>query len=192
MPTASRQSAMVLVVEDERELADIYSLWLSSEYEVKTAYSGEDALNQLDESVDVVLLDRLMPGLSGDQVLPKLREINPDCFIVMVTAVDPDFDILDLGFDGYVTKPVNETDLHRIVEHVHNRGTYSDQVSEYYRISAKLGVLEGEKSEDVLQANEDFTALKQRAEALRREIDSASAGFDDLDFRALLKDLSDG
>ena len=82
---------LVLVVEDEPDLADLYATWLKIDYSVRTAYGGEEAVEQLDDEIDVVLLDRRMPGLSGDEVLTKIRERGIDCYVSMVTAVEPDF-----------------------------------------------------------------------------------------------------
>jgi len=57
----SSADASVLVVDDERDVADVYALRLSDEFETRTAYSGGAALTPLDDDVDVVLLDRHMP-----------------------------------------------------------------------------------------------------------------------------------
>ena len=57
----SEGTPTVLVVDDERDLADLYAAWLEMEYEVVTAYGGEEAIDTMDRSVDVALVDRLMP-----------------------------------------------------------------------------------------------------------------------------------
>lgn len=72
--------------------------------------------------VDVVLLDRRLPDMMGEELIPEVREQNPDVGIAMVTAVHPDFDILDMGFDDYLTKPV---DKHALTELVHTLSTRS-------------------------------------------------------------------
>jgi len=59
----------VLIVDDEPDLADLYASWLPEQYAVVTAYDGRGALDALDGSVNVVLLDRRMPGMSGDEVV---------------------------------------------------------------------------------------------------------------------------
>ena len=64
---------VVLVVDDDEDLADTCEYWLRDDYDVRVAYGGEDALNQIDETGDVVLLDRRMPKLSGDAVLEGTR-----------------------------------------------------------------------------------------------------------------------
>jgi len=88
---------------------------VGADHEVRTAYSGEEALEKVDEDVDIVLLDRLLPDLPdlpGDEVLERVRERGLDCRVVMVTAVDPDFDIVELPVDEYIHKPVGTARRH--------------------------------------------------------------------------------
>ena len=95
---------VVLIVEDEPDVAETYKLWLRNDYEVRMAHDGDEGLELLDDSVDVVLLDRMMPGLSGDEVLERIRERDLGCRVSMVTAVEPDFDILEMGYYSLVEK----------------------------------------------------------------------------------------
>lgn len=103
----------VMFVDDEQDLADMYSLWLEDRFEVLTAYSGEEALESI-EDVDIVFLDRRMPGLSGDEVLDRIIERDLDCPVVMLSAIEPDFEVT-IGYDKYLTKPVTESTLHETV-----------------------------------------------------------------------------
>nr|WP_207225351.1 response regulator [Natrinema hispanicum] len=81
----SLENLRALVVDDEQEVADAYALRLRGCCKVETAYSGEEALSIIDNSpVDIVLLDRHMPGLSGDDVLEELVERDFYGRIVMV------------------------------------------------------------------------------------------------------------
>lgn len=97
-----------LVVDDEQEVADAYALRLRGYCEVETAYGGDEALSIIDESpVDIVLLDRHMPGMSGDDVLVELDERGFYGRVVMVTAVDPGVEVLEMPFDDYLCKPVD-------------------------------------------------------------------------------------
>ncbi|MFB6198048.1 MAG: response regulator transcription factor, partial [Halobacteriaceae archaeon] len=77
---------------------------------------GQSALAQLDESIDIALLDRRMPNLTGDEVLAQVRDRDLDVQVAMVTAVDPDFDVIKMGFDDYVVKPVTKSDLFDLVD----------------------------------------------------------------------------
>jgi DNA-binding response OmpR family regulator len=105
------ENATILAVDDEPGLVDIYEAWFSDKYAVRTAYGGREALSEFDDAVDLVLLDRRMPGISGDEVLETLREDGHDCPVVMVTAVEPDEGMIELPFDEYVVKPVDKNEL---------------------------------------------------------------------------------
>jgi len=73
--------ATVLVVDDEHHLADLYTDYLADDHEVLTAYGGEEALELLDDpdtDVDVTLLDRRMPDLSGDEVLAAIDDTDEE------------------------------------------------------------------------------------------------------------------
>ncbi|MHC3438861.1 HalX domain-containing protein [Natrialbaceae archaeon A-gly3] len=161
----------VLVVDDEARLADLFAAWLGTDRSVETAYDGEEALEKMTDSVEVVLLDRRMPGLSGDEVLEKLRERGYDCRVVMVTAVDPDFDIIEMGFDDYLVKPVSKDELEEIVEDVQQRSEYEADIQEYYALASKKALLESEKSERKLEENEEYQELTDRVDELRSRVD---------------------
>jgi DNA-binding response OmpR family regulator len=114
----------VLVVDDEPNIAESYKLWLQDDHDVRVATSGSGALDALDEAVDVVLLDRRMPGLSGDEVLDEIADRDIDPNVVLVTAVDPDFEIVEFEFDTYLPKPVNGEDIVEVVEDCMRTGDY--------------------------------------------------------------------
>jgi len=164
--------AKVLVVDDEHPVAKLYKTYLEDHFEVLIANEGREALTIMDESVDVVLLDRRMPGMNGDEVLRQIRDRSYDCRIVMVTALDPDFDIADMPFDGYVTKPIGEEKMIEIVEEQLRYATYDDRLSKYFRVRSKLEVLEEEKSPEELEADERYAKLRKLARSIRSEIDS--------------------
>jgi DNA-binding NtrC family response regulator len=168
--------ATVLVVDDEPDVADAYSLRLDQEYSVRTAYGGEDALETVDGEVDVVLLDRRMPDMSGDEVLDAFRERGYDCGVIMVTAVDPDFDIIDMPFDDYLQKPVDRETLFDAIDDQRETQDKDEAVSELFSVTAKTGVLEQRKSREELADHPEYQQLKQRAEELREQIHGETAG----------------
>ena len=108
----------VLLVDDEKEVADAYALRIEAVADVTVTYGGAEALSAVDESEppDVVLLDRHMPERSGDEVLEELREYDMHTRVVMVTAIDPGLGILDLPFDDYLCKPVEREDIRAAVD----------------------------------------------------------------------------
>lgn len=87
---------VVLIVDDERDLANSFRSLLEDDYTVRVAYNAETALDLYDGAVDVALLDRHMPGMSGDEVLQHIRDKPGDCGVGMLTAVDPTPDIADM------------------------------------------------------------------------------------------------
>jgi len=175
--------ATVLVVDDEKEVADVYALRLRDAFDTETAYGGEAALDAIGdgEGIDVVLLDRRMPGVSGDDVLRTIRERGVDCRVIMITAVDPDFDIIDMAFDDYLCKPIEKDDLVAAIEQQLTARRYDEQLTQYLEATSKLALLEAEKTAQTLDANEDVAELESRIEELRAEIDDTLKEFDDID-----------
>ncbi|AGB15758.1 response regulator with CheY-like receiver domain and winged-helix DNA-binding domain [Halovivax ruber XH-70] len=181
----------VLVVEDEPDLADLYGAWLDDDYSVETVYDGADGLEAIDESVDVVLLDRRMPGLSGDTVLDTIRERSLDCRVAMVTAVEPDFDIIEMGFDDYLVKPVSSGDLTSVVDQLLLRSTYDDQLQEYFSLAAKKALLDAQKTEAERSASQEYDQLTDELAVVRTKVDDTMEALFDQDvYHRLCQDIS--
>src|SRR4051812_32246469 len=105
----------VLVVEDEESFSDALSYMLRREgFEAVVTATGPDALDEFDRNgADVVLLDLMLPGLSGTEVCRTLRS-RSSVPIIMLTAKDGEIDKvvgLELGADDYVTKPYSAREL---------------------------------------------------------------------------------
>lgn len=179
----------VLVVEDERALIELYVRWLEDDYEVLTASGGEKALEQFDDEIDVVLLDRLMPGMSGDEVLEELRERIPKSKVAMVTAVEPDFDVITMGFDDYLTKPVEREELLETIERLLSRTEFDDIEQELYALSSKQAALRSSKPKEELEENEEFRELRERITELRSKLDSTLPEMKDDEFVAMVRDI---
>jgi DNA-binding response OmpR family regulator len=141
----------------------------------------------MDEDVDAVLLDRRMPGMSGDEVLEHIREEGYDCRVAMVTAIDPDFDILDMGFDEYVVKPVSRDDLYDTVEQLLTYSTYDDTFQEYFSLVSKRAAIQTSKSPSTLEANEEYQQLNDRIDELEADLDEAVMDLEEGEFGALFR-----
>jgi DNA-binding response OmpR family regulator len=128
-----------------------------------------------------------MPGMSGDEVLAHIREQGYDCRVAMVTAVDPDFDILDMGFDEYVVKPVSRDDLYDTVEQLLTYSTYDDTFQEYFSLVSKRAALEASKSRSALETNEEYQELTEEIEALEANLDDAVGDLEEDEFGALFR-----
>jgi len=103
----------ILVVDDEREIADLIELYLKNEdYEVFKCYTSEDALAYIDD-VDLAILDIMLPGTDGLSICQKIRE-DHTYPIIMLSAKDTEMDKitgLTFGADDYVTKPFQPLEL---------------------------------------------------------------------------------
>lgn len=164
--------SVVLIVEDKERTARMYRLYLDDEYEVRVATDGKEGLEKLDHDVDVVLLDRLMPNLSGDEMLAELQSKDIDCRVVMVTAVDPDTDLLDMEFDQYLVKPVEEAELRSAVERMLARDALENQVQDMLAIASKLATLEAKLEPEQLEESGAYQQLLGEFEQLRNEADT--------------------
>lgn len=141
----------ILLVEDETSLAHLVSIQLKSfGYNVKIASDGGDAKEYLEsESFDLVLLDWMLPGESGVEVLRFIRRSNKpyqDMPVIFVTALSSPTNIiqgLELGADDYLTKPFEESVLVARINAVLRRANKKAQQSESQKENIiKLGELE--------------------------------------------------
>ncbi len=132
----------VLIVEDEESLADPLAFLLRKEgFETTVVADGAEALRHFDSAgADIVLLDLMLPGMSGTEVCKALRA-RSSVPVIMVTARDSEIDKvvgLELGADDYVTKPYSARELIARIRAVLRRGADSraaDDIDD--------GVLEG-------------------------------------------------
>ena len=120
----------ILVVEDEASFSDALSYVLTKEgFEVVVADTGDGAITTYDRvGADLVLLDLMLPGLSGTEVCKQLRS-RSNVPIIMLTAKDTEVDKvvgLELGADDYVTKPYSKAELVARIKAVMRR--QSDQI----------------------------------------------------------------
>jgi DNA-binding NtrC family response regulator len=111
----------IMIVDDEKIVRESLYHWFMDEgYEVDTAESAEVALKKFDKDrYDLVLLDMKMPGMSGLDLLPKLKQIDGDCFVILITAyasVPSAIQALKEGAFDYITKPVDPEELNHIVK----------------------------------------------------------------------------
>jgi two-component system response regulator RegX3 len=116
----------VLIVEDEESFADPLAFLLRKEgFTTAVAETGQDALEEFDRNgADIVLLDLMLPGMSGTDVCKALRSRSA-VPVIMVTARDSEIDKvvgLELGADDYVTKPYSARELIARVRAVLRRG----------------------------------------------------------------------
>ena len=159
--------ATVLAVDDEPDLAELYRVYLDSAYDVRVATGGDEAIDLMDDEVDVVLLDRRMPDMSGHEVLNEIRGEGYDARVAMLTAVEPDVDIVEMPFDDYKTKPVSKEDLLTLVEVLLHRAAFDERSQEFFALASKKAALEATGTTN----SDEYEELIDRMESVRLEVD---------------------
>ncbi|HKJ59216.1 MAG TPA: response regulator [Halobacteriales archaeon] len=171
----------ILLVDDDPQVLDVYRSFLEGSYELRTATSGEAALDELTDETDVVLLDRRMPEMSGDEVAEAIRDRGYDCRVAMVTALTPEVDIVDMGIDDYVVKPATGSKLRNVVDSLLRWEEYDDVLTEYFELASKAAALENRSMPAPLELSEEYRRLKERLSTLEEEAQAAIETIDDAD-----------
>jgi two-component system response regulator RegX3 len=150
----------ILVVEDEESFSDPLSYLLRKEgYEVAVAETGPAALEDFDRAgADLVLLDLMLPGLSGVDVCRALRH-RSSVPVIMLTAKDSEIDKvvgLEIGADDYVTKPYSSRELLARIKAVLRRG---QELEELMPATLESGPVRMDVERHVVTVNGENTAL---------------------------------
>lgn len=117
----------ILIIEDDKEIADLLSVYLTKNgYETTAKYDGVAGLNELKTHTadyGMILLDMMLPGFSGDELLPKVRSITdiPVIVISAVSALDSRMTMMRAGADDYIIKPFELPDVLVRIEAVARR-----------------------------------------------------------------------
>jgi len=105
----------ILIIEDEPDISDLLVMNLRREYEVQTAYDGQEGIYKYGTfKPELILLDLMLPQLSGFEVLSKIRENDKQTSVIMLTAKAEEEDKLtgfELGADDYIPKPFSNAEL---------------------------------------------------------------------------------
>jgi len=157
-------SKRILIVEDEKPIADILSFNLKREgYDVIVAYDGQDGVDKsLHENPDLILLDVMLPKKDGFQVLKEIRQ-KLQTPVLMVTAKEEEVDKvlgLELGADDYITKPFSMRELVARVKANLRRTDISAQPSSSETID--IGDLVIDVSKYEVRRNDKVIDLTQR------------------------------
>ncbi len=116
----------ILIVDDEKNIRLTLKQSLSSEkYDIDIALNGTEALKKIkNDHFDLVLLDIKMPGLSGMEVLEKIRHFNQHINVIMITAygtIEQAVEAMKLGAIDFVNKPFTPQEIKKIINEVFNR-----------------------------------------------------------------------
>jgi len=163
----------ILIIEDDLNILRGLKHNLEFEgYTVSTSDDGHDGLQKvLHENIDLLLLDIMLPGLSGYDICRKVKEIKPDLPIVMLTARGQEVDKvagLDLGADDYITKPFSVPELLARIRAVLRRVQTSHQKSDTYSFGNVIldfkKFIARVKNEEINLTSREFAILKYLVE----------------------------
>ena len=167
----------ILIVEDEESFSDPLSYSLRKEgYEVAVADTGTDGLRIFSaHGADLVLLDLMLPGMSGTEVCREIRRTS-SVPVIMLTAKDDEFDKvlgLELGADDYVTKPYSSRELLARIKAVLRRGQDTGEAEEDTTLTAGCIMMDVERHVVRVHGEEVALPLKEfeLLEMLLRNVD---------------------
>ncbi len=187
---ASPSETNVLIVEDETDVAGLYQGTLEAEgYNVDVVHTIGDAFDIVDDSYDVGLLDRRLPDGSGSEFLERIQDRGHDVRVVMVTAVVPDFDIVEMGFDLYLLKPVSKDELKTAAETLARRNQYNETLQRTASLASKRAVLEAEKPAAELEASDTYQQLTSKLADLETELNDITQELETNDYRRMFRDI---
>ncbi len=155
----------ILIVEDDKDINEMLQKVLKiNGYNIKSAYSGTEALLLHNSDVDLIILDLMLPGKSGEEIISELKKIKNVPVIVTsaINDIDAKLDLFNLGADDYVTKPFNNDELlARIKVHLKHNLNNQDEV-------LKIGDIElNPKTYKVICNGLDITLSKIEFEILK-------------------------
>ena len=159
----------VLIIDDDYDLCEILSFNIEAQgYQVSVAHSAHEAVQLNIASFDLLLLDVMMPGMSGFQLAQELKEdyIYSQVPIIFLTALDSEDDILkgfDLGADDYIAKPFSIKELLARVKAVLNRMSQQQHVDNQLRFD---GIVIDTHSKTVTIDGENVALTKTEYELL--------------------------
>ena len=162
----------ILIVDDELSVRTSLGSWFMEDgFQVETAASGEEALNKLPAGpYDIILLDIKMPGIDGITLQKKIREIDDNCIIIIMTAyasVDTAVEALKHGAFDYVSKPFDPDDLTHLVRNALKQKVLSDENIQLKETISGLAL-----ADEIVGESEETKKIIQLVDSAA-EIDSA-------------------
>ena len=155
----------ILIVEDDKDINEMLQKLLKTNgYNTKSVYSGTEALLVHNNNIDLIILDLMLPGKSGEEIIHELKKIKNVPVIVTsaINDIDKKLDLFNLGADDYVTKPFhNEELLARIKVHLKHNINNQEEI-------LKIGDIElNPKTYQVICNNIDINLSKIEFEILK-------------------------
>lgn len=107
-------NSTILIIEDDKDINEMLTkLLTNNNYNVINAYSGTEGVLVHNDSIDLILLDLMLPGKNGEEIIKELKNKNNVPVIVMsaIQDIDKKVDLFDLGANDYITKPFHNDEI---------------------------------------------------------------------------------
>lgn len=107
-------NSTILIIEDDKDINEMLTkLLTNNNYNVLNAYSGTEGVLVHNDNIDLILLDLMLPGKNGEEIIKELKNKNNVPVIVMsaIQDIDKKVDLFDLGANDYITKPFHNDEL---------------------------------------------------------------------------------
>lgn len=184
------ETPVVLIVEEDRDRAELYASWLAGECEVRVAHDAPGALDALDRDVDVAVLGRPGTWAGSDDVLSAVRDRGSEVGVAMVRGSDADLEALTRAPDEVLPAPVTPSALRRTVSVLAAGRAYARGIRDLFSLARERAAVESG------EAPGPDGDLDDRVADLRDRLDGTldtlieEAGVDAV-YRALPEDLED-
>lgn len=172
----------VLIVEDEESLAKLFAKQIGDEYDTTVVTHAGNAIANISVETDYVLLDRKLPGMSGDKVLEYIVSQPYDISVIIISAIDPDQNVIHQPYDEYITKTVDDGEIKEAMERVEKKNRFVELLGEYVKkaetwevVQSNLSSAESDMDVDVGILEDDLDELADEFATLAVELSDTKA-----------------
>lgn len=166
MTNRGEDGGRVLLVETDTALRELYERWLSERFDVRPVRNGVAAERLLEDEIDVLVLNRILPDRSERAVFELVADREAEAGVVILTTQPPDLAVLDVPFDEYLLKPVDRFTLHEAVERAQRLVAVERCLRRYLRLLTKRDLVESEPIAGTLSNSERYEKLLDRIAAV--------------------------
>jgi len=169
----------ILIIEDERDTANLYQNYLEDEYCTTLATSGEQALEELCPEIDLILLDLNLPRMDGEDVIEaiennEVEHTNPR--VIILTTREPTPETLDYPIDKYKMKPIYRDDLHNLINDIALQNKFQHLSKTLFQKRSKRNALNQAGKTDTETYRELLDSIDELESELTKIYEEIAAG----------------
>lgn len=157
----------VLIIDDEKPLAELIEAYIPTEWDTTLVHDVESAIKELSPEYDLYFIDRRLSGGDGREILQELDNRGYNCCKFVVSAIEPDLDLLELSFTDYIVKPVEMDDIREMVSRCEQLLAAGEPTRQYYECRAKQALLAGSVPVTTRESSSEYDELKEELQACR-------------------------